>query len=123
MTLKNSILLSINTLLVAGFIIGCGKSAPLTASEKDKDYAEVLEKSRKNLTDDRNLEQIVKAIRLFQVEIGRSPTNLSEVVQFHYLPELPEAPEGLIYHYENKTGNIQLARPRANPQRAPAPKK
>jgi len=126
MTLKHIILILMNIIFVTAFIMGCGKPPALPESEKEKNYSEILEKSLENLNHDRNLVKITRAIRLFQVEIGRSPTNLSEIVKFHYLDELPEPPEGLIFHYENKTGNIQMGRPRQgapNPQGRAAPKK
>jgi hypothetical protein len=49
-----------------------------------------------------------KAIQLFNVDKGRNPKDLNELVQDKYIPRLPEAPYGMKLVYHADTGTVTV---------------
>ena len=54
------------------------------------------------------LDTLQQALQTFQTRMGRSPTNLEEIVRLRFLKEIPPAPEGMIYSLDPQYGNVQL---------------
>jgi hypothetical protein len=49
-----------------------------------------------------------KAIQLFNVEQGRNPKDLSELVQKKYMPQIPAAPNGMKIVYDADAGSVKV---------------
>ena len=62
-------------------------------------------KSAEKTIDTVNLNQ---AIQQFSVGEGRYPKDLNELVTEKYLPRLPDAPYGMKFVYEAKTGQVKV---------------
>lgn len=81
-------------------------SAP--RDETPKDYREALERVRNRQDPVQTLQVLEDAIRRFQSEVARLPTNLFELVQRNYLPEAKQAPDGYAFSYDPVHGNVSL---------------
>lgn len=46
------------------------------------------------------------AVQLFNVQEGRNPKDLSELVEKNYLPSLPAAPAGSKFSYDASSGKV-----------------
>ena len=53
-------------------------------------------------------QQLETAIRRFQHELARLPTNLMELVARRYIVELKPPPEGYVYSYDPVHGNVAV---------------
>jgi hypothetical protein len=49
-----------------------------------------------------------KAIELFNVDQGRNPKDLDELVQKKYIPKIPETPFGTRLQYDPTAGNVKV---------------
>ena len=49
-----------------------------------------------------------KAIELFNVDQGRNPKDLDELVQKKYIPKIPDAPFGTRLQYDPTAGNVKV---------------
>lgn len=49
-----------------------------------------------------------KAIQLFNVDRGRNPKDLNELVQQKYIPAIPEAPYGMKLQYDAEAGTVKV---------------
>lgn len=47
-------------------------------------------------------------IRLFQVDKGRFPNSLDELVQDNYIKRVPDAPYGMKIDYNTETGEVKV---------------
>ncbi len=79
-----------------------------TAHEESRDYKEVLDRIRSRQTPGHIQEALEDAIRNFQRDLSRLPTNLMELVQRRYLSELKPAPPGYAYSYNPVYGNVSV---------------
>jgi len=95
-------------------ITSCGKkSAP--ASEEDlnpanaiQKYGGVMGKTYKRAKSFDALLSLKHDITSFQVEQGRWPSSLQELVEKGYTKELPSPPEGMSFKYNPDNGSIRL---------------
>src|ERR1051325_7304369 len=93
-------------------LIGCGgksekaaqttnaspsSSSPLTAPG---DYLGAAAKAQQSAVKTVDTTSLNKAIQLFNVENGRNPKDLDELVQNHFIPKIPEAPYGTKIVYD-----------------------
>ena len=53
---------------------------------------------------------IDKAIELFQVDKGRFPKDLNELVQEKYLPQVPVPPYGTKIIYDSDSGQVKIVK-------------
>ena len=51
-----------------------------------------------------------QAIQLFNVQEGRFPKDLNELVQKKYIPRIPEAPRGMKIEYDAKAGSVKVVK-------------
>ena len=70
------------------------------------DYRQRLKDRRENIPEDEKVFALRQKIAQFQLEIGRVPTNLHELIKHQYVEVLPEAPPGKKYVYNNERGNL-----------------
>ncbi|OQC25157.1 MAG: hypothetical protein BWX68_01714 [Verrucomicrobia bacterium ADurb.Bin063] len=109
-------------LAVSGLLAGCGEkagapappansatpgSSPLSAPA---DYLGALDKAHK--TADKVVDTAVlnQAIQLFNVEHGRNPRDLNELVEEKFIPKLPTAPYGMKLDYDAATGKVRVVK-------------
>ena len=113
---------------------GCGRDrnravpAPAPASapapaEEEKDYTQMIERlrNRRETEDAAKIRELQNAIEQFQFRIGRSPTNLNELVRARLIPAIPEPPKGTAFHLDAPRGNVILMRDGLPPELAPRP--
>jgi competence protein ComGC len=54
------------------------------------------------------IENLQKAVESFQLEEGRNPASLEEVIQKGFLKTMPNAGNGQKFEYDAKTGNVKI---------------
>jgi hypothetical protein len=112
--MKSLVLLAVTALLA---LCGCGESKtteptatnassnPLTAPV---DYLGAVGKAQQQAVKTVDTAAIQQAIQLFQVEHGRNPKDLNELVQEKFLPRIPEAPYGMKIVYDPATAKVRV---------------
>jgi hypothetical protein len=112
--MKPAILLPLAALLAAG----CGKSgsdsvlkstndttSPLTAPV---DYLGALHKGQVSAEKTVDTASINKAVQLFNIEEGRNPKDLNELVEGRYMPSIPKPPYGMEIRYDAASGKVSI---------------
>jgi stage V sporulation protein SpoVS len=96
--------------LLAGLAIaGCGdeKSNPVTAPVDYIGSAVKKEQSAIKTIDTTALNQ---AVQLFNVQEGRLPKDLNELVEKKYIGKLPDAPAGMKLSYDANDGKVAVVK-------------
>jgi len=57
-----------------------------------------------------SLDDVQKAIQIFQMHYGHLPNELTELVERGVLTELPAPPQGTRFFYDRIVGNVRLIR-------------
>ena len=70
------------------------------------DYRKRMKDRRENTPEDEKVFALRQRIYRFQLEIGRVPTNLHELIKHQYVTDLPKAPPGKKYVYDPERGNL-----------------
>ncbi|HMP75046.1 MAG TPA: hypothetical protein PKE12_02000 [Kiritimatiellia bacterium] len=81
---------------------------PAAPREDPRDYKGMLERVRNRQGPVQAQQELEDAIRRFQHDLARLPTNLMELVSRRYMPELKPAPEGHAYSYDPVHGNVAV---------------
>ena len=113
-------------IVVSSLVAGCsddsGKSAPQTNSTSSSttnqgsvvtapvDYLDSLGKAQRSMVKSVDLSTVNHAIQQFQVEQGRNPKDLNELVQEKYIPSIPPAPYGSRIDYDPATGVAKVVK-------------
>jgi len=102
------------------FLTGCGQSGgsqqPSTNAAENVDKAEkvpyfgAMVKAQQNATSTADMVSLKPAIDQFQVDKGRYPKDLNELVTEKYLSKIPEAPYGSKIDYDPATGTVKVVR-------------
>ncbi len=99
-------------LLIPFLVISCSRKketeeelTPMNAVEK---YGGVMSKTLKKSKAMDDLLYIKNKINTFQIQEGRYPDSLNELVEKKYLDKLPEPPKGMSFHYEPSTGKVDV---------------
>lgn len=79
--------------------------SPLTAPV---DYLEAIHRGQQTADKTVDTISINKAIEMFQLEQGRNPATLDELVQEKYLPQLPKPPHGMRIQYDSSAGKVKI---------------
>jgi len=94
------------------FMVSCKKKeqsgenlTPMNAVEK---YGGVMSKTLKKSKAMDGMMYIKNKINTFQMQEGRYPSSLNELVEKRYLDKLPEPPKGMTFNYDPATGNIDV---------------
>jgi hypothetical protein len=74
------------------------------------DYLGAVSKAQQKAVKTVDTVSIDKAIQLFQVDQGRNPNDLNELVQTKYLARIPEAPYGTKISYDAATGKVTIVK-------------
>lgn len=103
-------------------LAGCGRQdagTPAGQPGQPKDYRAMLEHARQRQAANSSLKTVTEALQKFQVDLGRSPKDLSELVRARYLKEIPPPPEGQTYYYDPPLANVELGPVPKQPAAAP----
>ena len=111
----------IGFLIVALYlVIGCagcsgegGEPGEAEVGEAEtKDYNEIFDRLRDKRKKTKSLQRVLDQIEKFKVEKGREPSDFLELVTEGYLSDLPNAGEGLKFHYNSTNGMVEVHRTR-----------
>ena len=108
-------------LAVLLFVLGCSEksdkpsggtnassgSSPLSAPA---DYLGALNKAQQNATKTADTASLNQAIQMFNVEKGRNPRDLNELVEQKFIPKIPEAPYGTKLVYDSASGKVSVVK-------------
>jgi hypothetical protein len=98
------------TLVVAGLIAGgCGKQQTPAASSAPSGYVGALVKGQQTAVKTIDVTSLNQDIQLFNVQEGRNPKDLNELVTQHYLGHLPDPPLGMKFVYDAGQGKVSVA--------------
>jgi hypothetical protein len=85
--------------------VATNAGSPLTAPV---DYLRAVGNGQQSAIGTVDTTSLDKAIQLFNVDQGRNPTDLNELVQKKYIPKLPAAPSGMKLVYDANAGKVTL---------------
>jgi hypothetical protein len=98
--------------LLAVVLAGCGKSDSGSAGgnppNASADYAGALGRSQARAVGTIDLASLKQAIQMFNVNEGRFPKDLNELVQAKLINHIPDAPHGMKIAYDPATGNVSM---------------
>jgi hypothetical protein len=93
-------------------IIGCGKeetpSAPASTPPSGGGYLGAMARGEQVAVKGVDTASLNQAVQLFNVQEGRLPTNLDELVAKQYLGKLPDAPAGMKLNYDATQGKVTV---------------
>jgi hypothetical protein len=109
-------------LATALFVGGCGSQTeskpgtnppaaganPLNAPA---DYLGAITKGQQNTVKTVDTVSLNKAIEMFNLDQGRNPKDLNELVQQKYIPRIPDAPYGTKLEYDAVAGKVRVVKP------------
>jgi hypothetical protein len=72
------------------------------------DYLSGLGKAQQSAVKTVDTTSVNKAIQLFNVDQGRNPNDLNELVEKHYLPQVPTPPFGTKLEYDATAGTVKV---------------
>ncbi len=82
-----------------------GGSSPLSAPA---DYVGALGKAQQTAAKTADTASLNKAIQMFNVENGRYPKDLNELVEKKMIPAIPPAPRGMKLDYDAAAGKVKV---------------
>jgi hypothetical protein len=95
-------------------LTGCGEksqspnSSTSTPADAPRDYLGGLGNAQKNAVKTVDTASVTKAIQLFNVDKGRNPKDLDELVKEKYLPQIPPVPYGMKLVYDPDSGTVSV---------------
>ena len=116
--MKGIVLLSAVALF---FVVGCGQSgsssqsstntAAENATKADNvPYIGAMAKAERSAGATSDMATLKPAIDQFQVDKGRYPKDLNELVTEKYISKVPEAPYGMKIDYDPSTGTVKVVK-------------
>ena len=101
-------------------LVGCSKPETAEAVEQPDpyiatintnevvgiDFREKLKENREKQADAAKVDKLVASIQSFQEEMGRVPSNLTELVEMQYIDKIPTAPRNRKYVYKAEHGQV-----------------
>jgi hypothetical protein len=98
-------------------IVGCGKEqstpppaapAPNASQGNHDGYLGTLVKGQQVAVKGIDTAALNQEVQLFNVQEGRLPKDLNELVTKQYLPKLPDAPAGMKINYDAAQGKVSV---------------
>ena len=116
--MKSILLVSVAAL---AFATGCSQSgdSSQTASSTNRSmtndgafgqYMGGLAQAKQNAGKTVDVASLTRVISQFQVDKGRFPTDLNELVQEKYISRIPDAPYGMKIDYDPATGTVAVVK-------------
>lgn len=112
--------LAVLVLAAAFLLAGCGDNKSSTSSSATNDssnpltapvdYLGAVGKAQQNAVKTVDVASINQAIQMFQVEHGRYPSDLNELVKEKFLPQIPAAPYGMKIVYDATSGQVRVVK-------------
>jgi hypothetical protein len=113
--------LSILSLALGVFVAGCGDNSNKSASGTNTatsgslitapvDYLDAAAKAKQKTVKTIDTASLDKAIQLFNVEKGRNPKDLNELVSERFIKEIPAAPYGSRIDYDANSGRVSVVK-------------
>src|SRR6266536_3112052 len=104
-------ILCLVSLAVGLFLVGCGDSSSKSASSTNAptggslvtapvDYLDAAAKAKQKAVATIETTSLDKAIQMFNVQKGRNPKDLNELVTEKYISQIPAAPYGSRIDYD-----------------------
>ena len=105
------------------FLVGCGESCnqpgqatngtasssnPLNAPAA---YVGALGKAKQTAVKTADTATLNQAIQMFNVDQGRNPKDLNELVEKKFIPKIPDAPYGMKLEYDATAGKVTVVKP------------
>ena len=84
-----------------------GGNSPLSAPA---DYVGALGKAQQAAVKTVDTTSLNQAIQLFNVEHGRNPKDLNELVEEKFIPKIPAAPYGMKLEYDAAAGKVKVVK-------------
>jgi hypothetical protein len=108
-------------LAVGVFVMGCGDNSNKSPSGTNTatggslvtapvDYLEAAAKAKQNAVKTLDTTSLDKAVQLFNVEKGRNPKDLNELISEKYIREIPAAPYGTKLNYDPNSGRVSVVK-------------
>jgi hypothetical protein len=82
-------------------------SSPFSAPA---DYVGALGKGKQSAMKTADTASLNKAIQLFNIDQGRNPKDLNELVQKKYVPQIPPPPYGMKLQYDAEGGTVSVVK-------------
>ena len=116
--MKTSCLLSV---ALAALLVGCSKESTPPAQTTNTatggnplnapgEYLGGLAKGHQNAVKTVDTTSLNNAIQLFQVDKGRFPKDLNELVTEKFIPKIPDAPAGMKIVYDATAGTVKVVK-------------
>jgi hypothetical protein len=113
--------LSLISVMVGLFIVGCGNNSSKSASGTNSasggslvtapvDYLDAAAKAKQKTVKTIDTASLDKAIQLFNVEKGRNPRDLNELVSEKFIKEIPASPYGTKIDYDANSGRVSVVK-------------
>jgi hypothetical protein len=113
--------LSLLSVLVALSVVGCGDNSSKSASGTNTatggsvvtapvDYLNAAAKAQQNAVKTVDTASLDKAIQLFNVEKGRYPKDLNELISEKYIKQIPTPPYGTKIDYDANSGRVSVVK-------------
>jgi hypothetical protein len=94
----------------AGTNTSTGTNSSGSVLQAPADYVNALGRAQQNAGATADVASLKPAIDQFQVDKGRLPKDLNELVQEKYLKKIPEAPYGMKIDYDPATGAVKVVK-------------
>ena|ERR1051326_881589 len=108
--------------VIAFLLVGCGQDSSKPAGGSTNaasssggvltapvDYLRAAGNAQKSAIKTVDTASLNKAIQMFNVEKGRNPKDLNELVQEKFIPQIPPAPAGTKLVYDSDSGKVSVA--------------
>jgi hypothetical protein len=117
--MNKRILLSISAGLL---LVGCGEQSDKSAGSTNSassgssplnapaDYLGALDKAHSAAIKTVDTSSLNQAIQMFNIEKGRFPKDLNELVTEKYVPQLPAPPHGMKLDYDAASGKVKVVK-------------
>jgi Rieske Fe-S protein len=113
--------LSLLSLVLGSLFVGCGDNSNKSASGTNTatggslvtapvDYLDAAAKAKQKAVKTIDTTSLDKAIQLFNVEKGRNPKDLNELVSEKYIREIPAPPYGTKIDYDANSGTVSVVK-------------
>lgn len=110
--------LLIPSVVVGVLLVGCGDNSSKSGSSTNSsggslvtapvDYLNAAAKSEQRAVKTIDVTSLNKAIEMFNVQEGRFPKDLDELVAMKYMAQIPTPPFGSKIVYDAKTGTAKI---------------